>query len=82
MATDSSSSPFWASASAAAAFSRVTYSPRCSCICSMVISEATERIAETNLPDSSAWSCSGSIVRRPSVDAAIETASFVAWTRT
>ncbi len=44
---------------------------------SMVISEATERSAETNLPDSSACSRSGSSVRRPSVAAAIETASRV-----
>ena len=82
MATDSSSSPFCASASAAAALSRVTYSPRCSCICSMVISAATERIAETNLPESRACNCSGSSVRRPSVAAAIATASRVACTRT
>ncbi len=72
MATDSSSRPFWASASAAASLTRATYSPRCSCICSIVISEATERIAETNLPESSACSCSGSSVRRPSVAAAID----------
>ena len=75
IATDSSSRPFCASASAAVALTRATYSPRCSCICSIVISEATERIAETNLPESSACSCSGSMVRRPSVAAAIETAS-------
>ena len=41
--------PVLANASAAAALSRVTYSPRCSCICSMVISAATERMAETEL---------------------------------
>ena len=35
---------------------RVTYSPRRSCISSIVISEATERSAETNLPESSASS--------------------------
>ena len=39
-------------------------------------------VAEMNLPESNAWSCSGSRVRRPSVDAAIETASAVAYTRT
>ena len=82
MATDSSSRPFCASASAAAAFRRVTYSPRCSCNCSIVISEATERSAEMNLPDSSACSFSGSSVRRPSVAAAIETASRVGCTLT
>ena len=40
----------------------------------MVISEATERSAETNLPDSSACSRSCSMVRRPSVAAASATA--------
>ena len=39
-------------------------------ISTMFISEATERSAETNLPDSSACNRSGSMVRRPSVAAA------------
>ncbi len=34
------------------------------------------------LAESRVWSCSGSMVRRPSVAAAIETASRVGWTRT
>ena len=49
---------------------------------SIVISEATERIAETNLPDNSSCSVSGCMVRRPSVEAASDTASVVARTRT
>ena len=82
MATDSSTRPFWASASAAAALTRVTYSPRCSCISISVISEATERSDEMNLPDRSACSRSCSMVRRPSVAAATDTACLVGATRT
>ena len=82
IATDSSSRPFCARPSAAACFTRVTYSPRCSCISSIDISDAIERSAETNLPESSACRRSCSMVRRPSVAAAIDTASVVGFTRT
>ncbi len=82
IATDSSSSPFCVSASAASALTRRTYSLRCSCISSIVISEAAERSAEMNLPESSASSRSCSMVRRPSVEAAVETAFADGATRT
>src|SRR5918993_1062833 len=72
MATGSSSRRFWARPAAATALTRKTYSPRCSCISSIVISAATVHSAETNLPARSACRRSGSIVRRPSVAAAIE----------
>jgi len=57
------------------------YSPRFSCISSIVISAATERSASTNLPSSSSRSWSGCMVREPSVWAASATASGVALTR-
>ncbi len=79
--TDSSSRPFLSRSSATAARTRFMYSPRFSCICSIVISAATARRASTNLPSSSSRSWSGCIVRVPSVWAASATAPGVAFTR-
>ena len=80
--TVSSSRPFWSRSAAAALFTRLTYSPRFSCISSMVISAATVRRASTNLPSTSSFRVSGSSVRWPSVWAAAAMASTPAWTRT
>ena len=80
--TASSSSPFWSRSAATTLFTRLTYSPRFSCISSMVISAATVRSASTNLPSTSSFSVSGSSVRWPSVWAAAAMASIVACTRT
>jgi hypothetical protein len=82
IATDSSSSPFCARPSSADALTRETYSPRRSCISTIVISDATERSAETNLPERSASRSATFMVRRPSVAAAMVTASGVGGTRT
>src|SRR6185369_9289086 len=80
--TDSSSRPFFVRSSAAASRTRRTYAPRFSWSSSIVISAAAVRSASTNLPSTSSFSCSGSIVRRPSVCAAAATASGRAATRT
>ena len=57
--TVSSSSPFCSRSAATTARTRFTYSPRFSCISSMVISAATVRSASTNLPSTSSFSVSG-----------------------
>ena len=80
--TASSSSPFCSRSAATTACTRLTYSPRFSCISSMVISAATVRSASTNLPSTSSLSVSGSSVRWPSVWAAEAMASAPACTRT
>ena len=73
--TVSSSRPFCSRSAAAAARTRFTYSPRFSCISSIVISAATVRSASTNLPSTSSFSISGCMVRWPSVCAAAAIAS-------
>ncbi len=80
--TVSSSRPFCRRSAAAAARTRFTYSPRFSCISSMVISAATVRSASTNLPSTSSFRLSGCVVRWPSVCAAAAIASEAACTRT
>ena len=80
--TVSSSRPFWSRSAATTARTRLTYSPRFSCISSMVISAATVRSASTNLPSTSSFSISGCMVRWPRVWAAAAIASAAACTRT
>ena len=80
--TVSSSSPFCSRSAATTVRTRFTYSPRFSCISSMVISAATVRSASTNLPSISSRRASGCMVRWPSVWAAAAMASSDAWTRT
>ena len=80
--TVSSSSPFCSRSAATTWRTRFTYSPRFSCISSIVISAATVRSASTNLPSTSSPSASGCIVRWPSVCAAAAIESTAACTRT
>ena len=82
IATDSSSSPFGVSTSAARTPTAEMKSPRFSWISSRVICVATERSALTNLPERRSASRSGSRVRGPRVDAAAATDSGFWTTRT
>ena len=78
----SSSRPFMVRSSATDSRTRLMKAPRFSCSSSIDISAAAVRNASTNLPSTSSFNCSGSIVRRPSVCAAAATASGWAATRT